>query len=158
MFKKTVLKMWSQKSTRRTSLVPRVCQRLYTLSFYFFVFAFFSKSIYFLTNRLFCHKSGATFSKQFSLNNLFCFLLVNLQCLDTFVNCVTKYVTVKFTPWKSKFQASQSEFWNKNLAFYFRLSKTYSINLSLKNTLGLYVFESFRQETKNLFEKSELNF
>ena len=40
----------------------------------------------------------------------------------------------------------------------FRLSKTYSINPSLKNTLRLYVFESLRQVTKILFDKSELNF
>ena len=28
----------------------------------------------------------------------------------------------------------------------------------MKNTLGLYVFENFGQETKIQFEKSELNF
>ena len=32
--------------------------------------------------------------------------------------------------------------------FHFRLLKTYSFNLSLKNTLGLYVSENFGQETK----------
>ena len=42
--------------------------------------------------------------------------------------------------------------------FFLRLSKTYSINPYLKNTLGLYIFERLRQETKILFEKSELNF
>ena len=37
------------------------------------------------------------------------------------------------------------------------LSKTISFNPSLENTLGLYVFKCLRQETKNLFEKSEFN-
>ena len=34
------------------------------------------------------------------------------------------------------------------MAFNFRLSKTNSNNQSLKNTLGLYIFESLRQELK----------
>ena len=38
------------------------------------------------------------------------------------------------------------------------LSKTYSFNPSIKNTLGLYVFENFGRETKIKFEKSEFNF
>ena len=42
--------------------------------------------------------------------------------------------------------------------FDFRLSKTYTINPSLKYTQGLYVFENLRQETKILFETPELNF
>ena len=33
----------------------------------------------------------------------------------------------------------------------------YSFNPSLKNTPGLYILESLRQETKILFEKSEFN-
>ena len=56
------------------------------------------------------------------------------------------------------FRHFQSGFSNKFFAFHFRLSKTYSINPSLKKTLGLYVFESLRQETKISFEKSEFNF
>ena len=38
------------------------------------------------------------------------------------------------------------------------LSKTYSFDPSIKNTLGLYVFENFGRETKFFFEKSELNY
>ena len=33
----------------------------------------------------------------------------------------------------------------------------YSFNPSLKNTLGLYIFKSLRQERKILFEKYEFN-
>ena len=33
----------------------------------------------------------------------------------------------------------------------------YSFNPSLKNTLGLYVFESLRQEKLILFEKSQIS-
>ena len=39
-------------------------------------------------------------------------------------------------------------FSNESFNFIFWLSKTYSFNPSLKNTLGLYVFKSLRQETK----------
>ena len=46
---------------------------------------------------------------------------------------------------------------SKRFDFNFRLSKTYSFNPSLKNTLGLYIFKSLRQETKILFDKSEFN-
>ena len=49
-------------------------------------------------------------------------------------------------------------FSNQNLYFHLRLSKTYSLIPSLKNTLGLYGFENFGRETKIDFEKSELNF
>ena len=38
------------------------------------------------------------------------------------------------------------------------LSKTYSFNPSIKNTLGLYVFKNFGQELKIIFEKSKFNF
>ena len=39
------------------------------------------------------------------------------------------------------------------LVLHFKLFKTYYINPSLKNTLGLYVFESLKQETKKLLKK-----
>ena len=48
-------------------------------------------------------------------------------------------------------------FSNLSFDFNFWLSQTYSFNLSLKNTLGLYVFKSLRQERKIYFEKSEVN-
>ena len=56
-----------------------------------------------------------------------------------------------------KFQAFLILFFKLNLNFHFRLSKTYSFNPSLNNTLGLYVFENLGRETKNYFEKSALN-
>ena len=73
------------------------------------------------------------------------------------VNCVTKCLKTIFTPWKYKFQACQKFFSNWSFDLNLRLSKTYSFNTSLRNTLGLYVFESLRQETKILFEKSEFH-
>ena len=36
------------------------------------------------------------------------------------------------------------------LFFHYRLSKTYSLNLSLKNTQGLYVFEGFKRKNKKM--------
>ena len=48
-------------------------------------------------------------------------------------------------------------FSNSSFDFNFRISKKYSFNPSLKNTLWLYIFESLRHETKILFEKSEFN-
>ena len=44
---------------------------------------------------------------------------------------------------------------NFNFSLNFRLSKTYSFNPSLKSALGLYGFESLRQETK--FNLKNLN-
>ena len=56
------------------------------------------------TNRpFFFYKSETTFSIQFSLKNLVCFLLQTLGCLKTCVNCVTKCVTAKIYPLKIKF-------------------------------------------------------
>ena len=52
-------------------------------------------------------------------------------------------------PLKIKFQAFTI------LYFHFRLSKTYSFNPSIKNTLGLNVFENFGRETK--FNLKNLN-
>ena len=66
---KTVLKMWSQKSTRTNSFVPRSRQRLLTLSFFFFAFFlhFFLKVVLW-TNRPLFYKSETIFSIQVSLN------------------------------------------------------------------------------------------
>ena len=59
----------------------------------------------------------------------------------------------------TNFEHFQLNFSNKCFSFCFRLLKTYSINPSLKNTLGLYVFESLIEEEKiNLKFKFELNF
>ena len=93
--RKTVFKMWFQKSTRSTSLVPRISQRLWTLSFFFL--HLFPK-VFLWTHGPFVNKSETPFSKQFSLN-IFLNFHFNLY------NCVTKCVTAIFTPWKSKFQA-----------------------------------------------------
>ena len=60
-------------------------------------------------------------------------------------------------PPEIKFQAFLILFFKLNLYFHFRLSKTYSFNPSLNNTLGLYVFENHGRETKIYFEKSEFN-
>ena len=101
---KTVLKMWSQKSTSRTSLVPRIRPRFWTLLCFFCLFFlhFFLKVVLW-THRLFFTNLRPHFENSFP--STFYFLLLNLKCLETCVNCVTKCTTAKFAPWKSKFQA-----------------------------------------------------
>ena len=64
----------------------------------FFLLHFFLKVLS-LTNGPLFHKSEATFSKHFPLNNyFFCFLLYTLECLETCANCVTKCGTAKIYP------------------------------------------------------------
>ena len=76
---KTVLKIWSRKSKRRSYLASESAKDCG----HFHVF-FSKKKKLFLkvvvwTHGTFVHKSETTFLKQSSLNNYFCFL----KCLDT---------------------------------------------------------------------------
>ena len=52
----------------------------------------------------------------------------------------------------------QFGFWKQNFCFSFQAFKNIQHQSALKNTLGLYNFYCLRQETKILFEKSELMF
>ena len=83
---------------------------------------------------------------------------LKIGCIGPQENYTVDNLWPRYTPFKSNFQLFQSCFSNKNFYFHSRLSKIYSFNPSLKNTLGLYVFGNFGQETKILFEKSEINF
>ena len=57
-------------------------------------------------------------------------------------------------PYESpNFKHFQSGFSNIFFPFQLRLSKTYSLNPSLENTLGLYIVKSLIKETKVQFEK-----
>ena len=72
------LKMWSQKSTRRTSFVLRTRQILWALSWFlfFFIFLSFFLKVVLWTNKRFFHKFDTTFLKQFFRNFLFLFSTV----------------------------------------------------------------------------------
>ena len=63
--------------------------------------------------------------------------------------CVTKCVTAEIYPMEVQISSIT------NLIFQMKFMR---FVLGIKNILGLYVFESLRQETKKLFYKYELNF
>ena len=88
--KKTVLQIWSQKSTRITSFVPRIVQSFWF--FFFFSFLTFLEIIFV--------DKYTSFWKQFCLKFNFCLIFQAQGCLETCVNVngVTKCVTTKFYP------------------------------------------------------------
>ena len=79
---------------------PKILNVFMVFQFYFILFLHFFLKVVLWTHRPFFLKSETTFSKQFSLNNFFCFLLYTPKCLETCVNCVTKCVTAKIYPMK----------------------------------------------------------
>ena len=98
----TVWKIWSQKSTRRTTFVPRRRQRLLNI-LWCLVFSFVQFFALLWTNKqLFWNKSDNT-NFKFSLHNFFFFSFLNSRLSKTCVNCVTKCVTVQIYPHGSPF-------------------------------------------------------
>ena len=136
--------MWSQKFTRTTSVVLRFRQRLWMLSCFFclFFFLLFFKVVLW-THRPFFQKSWTTFSKKKFPIFFVLFSTLKSKMSQNMCKLRHKVCNGQNLPHGSpNFKHFQSEFSNKNLAFYLRLSKTYSLNPSMKNTLGLYVFEA----------------
>ena len=53
-----------------------------------------------------------------------------------------------YLPWGLSFEHFKGDFLNQIFAFYFRLSKTYSIKSSIKKTLGIYFLEAYKKRQK----------
>ena len=64
----------------------KVCSQVFKFFGFLLFCTFFSRSFYGLTQESY-HQSETILSKQFSLNNFFCFLLKAENCLETCVNC-----------------------------------------------------------------------